>query len=163
MRFLIVDDSRAMRMIVTRVLRQVGYGACTIDEAADGAEAVALARDLAPDVVLMDIRMPVMDGIEATGRLAGARVLVLTTFGHEEHVLDALRAGAAVGDDGEDPCLVDPLQAGPAGPGAGGRRRLRVRSRGPRRRPLAPGPTAQRGAAAWRAEATAPAVSSTRV
>ena len=43
----------------------------------------------------MDIRMPVMDGIEATGRLAGARVLVLTTFGHDEHVLDALRAGAS--------------------------------------------------------------------
>ena len=68
-------------------------------EAGDGAEALELARQLQPDVVLMDVRMPGMDGIEATRRigLAGlrTRVLVLTTFDMDEHVYDALRAGAS--------------------------------------------------------------------
>ncbi|MEA2522190.1 MAG: hypothetical protein QOI81_1836, partial [Actinomycetota bacterium] len=69
-------------------------------EAANGAEAVDRARRLVPDVVLMDIRMPVLDGISATARIVAAqdnrvRVLVLTTFGTEEYVADALRAGAS--------------------------------------------------------------------
>jgi len=70
-----------------------------VGEAGDGREAVELARRLEPDVVLMDVRMPAMDGIEATRRIADAglptRVLVLTTFDLDEHVYDALRAGAS--------------------------------------------------------------------
>ncbi|MEV6315227.1 response regulator transcription factor [Streptomyces sp. NPDC051776] len=71
-----------------------------VGEAEDGAQAVELARATHPDVVLMDIRMPRVDGIEATSMivddpgLAGVKVLVLTTFGHDEHVFAALRAGA---------------------------------------------------------------------
>jgi len=70
-------------------------------EAADGREAVALARDLRPDLVLMDIRMPELDGLEATrqitadGTLKDTRVLVLTTFELDEYVFGALRAGAS--------------------------------------------------------------------
>jgi DNA-binding NarL/FixJ family response regulator len=72
-----------------------------VGEAADGASAVALARQVKPDVVLMDIRMPGMDGIEATRhitddpRTSGVRVLVVTTFDGDEYVVDALRAGAS--------------------------------------------------------------------
>jgi len=72
-----------------------------VGEASDGEQAVALARSARPDVLLMDVRMPTMDGIEATRRIVqdpatdGVRVLILTTFDLDEHVYDALRAGAS--------------------------------------------------------------------
>jgi DNA-binding NarL/FixJ family response regulator len=72
-----------------------------VGEAGDGASAVELARRLRPDVVLMDIRMPGMDGIQATRALAGpgvedpVKVLILTTFGLDEYVIESLRAGAS--------------------------------------------------------------------
>jgi DNA-binding NarL/FixJ family response regulator len=66
-----------------------------VGEAANGAEALEAVRRTSPDVVLMDIRMPVMDGVEATRRMPGVRVVILTTFDLDEYVVDALRAGAS--------------------------------------------------------------------
>jgi DNA-binding NarL/FixJ family response regulator len=66
-----------------------------VGEASDGREAVAATRALKPDVVLMDVRMPNLDGIEAIRQLPNYRVLVLTTFGLDEYIVEALRAGAS--------------------------------------------------------------------
>ncbi|GIE97060.1 response regulator [Paractinoplanes rishiriensis] len=92
---LIADDQAMVRQ---------GFGALlaaqpdllVVGDAADGVAAVHKSRTLAPDVVLMDIRMPVMDGLEATRRLAGGpKVLILTTFDLDDYVYEALRAGAS--------------------------------------------------------------------
>lgn len=94
---LIADDHAAIRSGL-RLLLQNADDITVVGEAGDGATAIGNARALRPDVVLMDIRMPGVDGIEATRTIRGedlAEVLVLTTFGHEDIVFDALRAGAA--------------------------------------------------------------------
>jgi DNA-binding NarL/FixJ family response regulator len=94
LRVVIADDQPMMRAGFRAVLEATG-DIVVVAEAANGEEAVAAAAREAPDVVLMDIRMPVMDGIEATRRLPRQRVLILTTFGLDEYIIDALRAGAS--------------------------------------------------------------------
>ena len=95
---LIADDQALVRVGLRKIL-EVEPDTSVIGEAADGEEAVREARRLRPDVVMMDIRMPVLDGIEATRRIVanqpGAKVLVLTTFGLDGYVFEALRAGAS--------------------------------------------------------------------
>jgi DNA-binding NarL/FixJ family response regulator len=97
-RVLLVDDDPLVRVGLTMMLRGAD-GIEIVGEVADGAAVPAAVRQHRPDVVLMDIRMPVMDGITATRALTGRdpapRVIVLTTFGAEDTVLDAVRAGAA--------------------------------------------------------------------
>jgi DNA-binding NarL/FixJ family response regulator len=94
LRLLIADDQPLMRAGFRAVLEATGDME-VVAEAADGVEAVALAQRLAPDVVLMDIRMPLLDGIAATRQLPGRRVLILTTFGLDDYIIEALRAGAS--------------------------------------------------------------------
>ncbi len=94
LRVVIADDQPMMRAGFRAVLEAAG-DIVVVAEAANGQEAVAAAGQHRPDVVLMDIRMPVMDGIEATRRLPRQRVLILTTFGLDEYIIDALRAGAS--------------------------------------------------------------------
>lgn len=97
---LVVDDQALVRAGF-RVLVDSAADLKVVGEAADGAEAVRLAIEASPDVVLMDIRMPVLDGIEATRQIIGApectttRVIILTTFELDEYVYNALRAGAS--------------------------------------------------------------------
>jgi DNA-binding NarL/FixJ family response regulator len=99
-RVLIVDDQELVRTGF-RLFLETQPGLAVVGEAGDGEEAIERVRELGPDVVLMDIRMPTMDGVEATAKLtSGAiepapRVLVLTTFDLDEYVFGALRAGAA--------------------------------------------------------------------
>ena len=94
LRVVIADDQPMMRAGFKAVLESAG-DITVVAEAGTGEEAVRAAKEHRPDVVLMDIRMPVMDGIEAMRRLPGQRVLILTTFGLDEYIIDALRAGAS--------------------------------------------------------------------
>jgi DNA-binding NarL/FixJ family response regulator len=94
---LVADDQELVRAGFVMILA-AQPDLTVVGEAADGAEAIRLARELGPDVVLMDVRMPTVDGIEATAaicRETSARVLVLTTFDLDEYVYEALRAGAS--------------------------------------------------------------------
>jgi DNA-binding NarL/FixJ family response regulator len=94
LRVVIADDQPMMRAGFKAVLEATG-NIEVVAEAENGEEAVRAARKHSPDVVLIDIRMPEMDGIEATRRMPGQRVLILTTFGLDEYIIDALRAGAS--------------------------------------------------------------------
>jgi DNA-binding NarL/FixJ family response regulator len=95
----VIADDQALVRVGLRKILEAEPETRVVGEAADGEEAVAAAARLRPDVVLMDIRMPVLDGIEATRRIVAAqpatRVLMLTTFGLDGYVYDALRAGAS--------------------------------------------------------------------
>lgn len=99
-RVLLADDQTLVR-VAFAMLVDSDPGMTVVGQAGNGLEAVELARSARADVVVMDIRMPDLDGIEATRRiaadedLAGVKVLVLTTYDTDEHVVDALRAGAS--------------------------------------------------------------------
>jgi DNA-binding NarL/FixJ family response regulator len=96
-RVLVVDDQRLMRDGIASLL-SIQEGIEVVGTAANGQEAVEQALALQPDVILMDVRMPVLDGVEATAQvrreLPACQVLMLTTFDDEEYIIDALRAGA---------------------------------------------------------------------
>jgi len=98
LRVLVADDQELVRAGFCVILEAAGF--TVAGEAADGGAAVALAASERPDVVLMDVRMPVMDGLEATRRIAASgadapKVVILTTFDLDDYVYEALRAGAS--------------------------------------------------------------------
>jgi DNA-binding NarL/FixJ family response regulator len=98
LRVLVADDQELVRAGFRLILEAAGF--VVVGEAADGAEALALAATQRPDVVLMDIRMPVLDGLAATRQLTAAgpgapRVVILTTFDLDDYVYEALRSGAS--------------------------------------------------------------------
>ena len=97
-RVLLVDDQPLLRMGF-RLILEGEDDLCIVGEASNGAEAVRHVREFAPDVVLMDVRMPVLDGIEATRAIAAsgsdAKIIILTTFDLDEYAFAALRAGAS--------------------------------------------------------------------
>lgn len=99
-RALIVDDSSVMRKIVERCLRQAGLDLSDVKEASNGLEAIALLKDNQFDLVLSDINMPVMDGLEFVRnaqqieQAKGTPIVMITTEGGEKHVMEALSLGA---------------------------------------------------------------------
>lgn len=99
-RVLIVDDSSVMRKIVERSLRQAGLQMTDVQEASNGAEALAILAKSPVELILCDINMPVMDGLDFVRRLKGVPnaqgvpVVMITTEGGESHVVQALSAGA---------------------------------------------------------------------
>lgn len=121
-RVLLVDDQALIRQAIS-VMLDLADGVEVVAQAADGREALDLARRLRPDVVLMDIRMPDLDGIAATAEicsdpdLAATRVLILTTFENDANVVAALRAGASgfIGKGSEPGDLVRAVRAVAAG------------------------------------------------
>ena len=119
-RLLLVDDQRLVRAGL-RMLCESPADITVVGEAADGQQAVCLAAQEKPDVVLMDLRMPGMDGIAATGRILGerpsTRVVVLTTFDDDDHLYPALAAGACgfLAKDAAPPELLDAIRRAAAG------------------------------------------------
>ena len=121
LRVLLADDQAVIRMGVRVLLETSGF--VVVGEAVDGPDALHLARELRPDLVLMDVRMPIRDGIWATAQitadpdLAGTRVVVLTTFELDEYVFGALQAGASgfLGKSVDPDVLADGLRAVHAG------------------------------------------------
>ena len=121
-RVVVVDDQATIRLGLRMILDNEP-DVTVVGEAGDGETAVAMARALRPDVLLMDVRMPRLDGIEATARivadpeLAAVRTLVLTTFDDDEYVYGALRAGAAgfLLKDADPQSLVDAVHRVHAG------------------------------------------------
>ena len=96
-RILVVDDQELVRAGI-RMICESEPGLSVVGEAADGSEALAMVTSARPDVVLMDVEMPVMDGLTATSRLTAthpARVLILTTFERDDYIFSALEAGAS--------------------------------------------------------------------
>lgn len=113
----LADDQALIRTAVAELVSHED-GLRVVGEAVNGREAVMRVRELRPDVVLMDVRMPVMDGIEATQRICGdpdlaeTRVIILTTFEEDEYVLSALRGGASgfIGKGAEAAQLMDAIR-----------------------------------------------------
>ena len=93
LRVVIADDQELIRAGLKSLLE--GRGIQVVAQASDGLEAIDIVNHTRPDVVLMDIRMPRLDGVEATRRLPGHKILIVTTYELDEYVVEALRAGAA--------------------------------------------------------------------